>query len=132
MTAGSALFGLRAAETTDSARSCEARLPAPGDDDRPAATGTQPRRSEQHLGAETDNGAPPAPGARQIEPAPIDIEFISVPDWCRRVGSSLDAGYRAARRAEIVGLFRIGRLMRINWPAFVTSTALSVADGDGS
>ena len=49
-------------------------------------------------------------------------EFISVPEWCRRVGCSLDAGYRAARRSEIPGLFRIGRLMRINWPAFVTST----------
>lgn len=52
-----------------------------------------------------------------------DVEFISVPEWCRRVGCSLDAGYRAARRSEIVGLFRIGRLMRVNWAAFVASTA---------
>jgi hypothetical protein len=25
-----------------------------------------------------------------------DVEIISVPEWCRRVGCSLDAGYRAA------------------------------------
>lgn len=52
----------------------------------------------------------------------IESEIISVPEWCRRVGCSLDAGYRAARRGEIVGLFRIGRLMRVNWVAFLAST----------
>jgi hypothetical protein len=51
-----------------------------------------------------------------------EIEIISVPEWCRRVGCSLDAGYRAARASEIAGLFRIGRLMRINWTAFVAAT----------
>jgi hypothetical protein len=49
-------------------------------------------------------------------------EFISVPEWCKRVGCSLDAGYRAARRNEIARLFRIGKLMRINWEAFVAAT----------
>lgn len=39
------------------------------------------------------------------------------------VGCSLDAGYQAARCAQIAGLFRIGRLMRVNWQAFVASTA---------
>lgn len=57
-----------------------------------------------------------------------DPEIISVPDWCRRVGCSLDAGYRAARRGEIPGLFRIGRLMRVNWPAFVRSTTPAGAE----
>ena len=52
-----------------------------------------------------------------------DTEFISVPEWCRRVGCAPDSGYRAARRNEIPGLFRIGRLMRINWPAFLAATA---------
>jgi len=70
-------------------------------------------------------------------PDPIDavttghtdvIEFISVADWCKRVGCSLDAGYRAARRDEIPGLFRIGRLMRINWLAFVASTTHTVPE----
>jgi hypothetical protein len=53
------------------------------------------------------------------------VEFISLPEWCRRMGCSLDAGYRAARRSQIPGLFRIGRLMRINWKAFVASAQLS-------
>lgn len=52
-----------------------------------------------------------------------DVEFITIPEWCRRVGCSLDAGYRAARCNQIAGLFRIGRLMRVNWQAFVASTA---------
>jgi hypothetical protein len=49
-------------------------------------------------------------------------EFIGIPEWCRRVGCSLDSGYRAARRDQITGLFRIGRLMRVNWDAFVGAT----------
>lgn len=54
-----------------------------------------------------------------------DTEFISIPEWCRRVGCAPDSGYRAARRSEIPGLFRIGRLMRVNWPAFVDAIARS-------
>ena len=51
-------------------------------------------------------------------------EFISLPEWCRRVGCSLDAGYRAGRRNQIPGLFRIGKLMRVNWKVFLTSTEI--------
>jgi hypothetical protein len=63
----------------------------------------------------------------RLRPDPGDAttaapEFISVPEWCKRVGCSLDAGYGAARRDEIAGLFRIGKLMRINWQAFVAAT----------
>ena len=58
------------------------------------------------------------------EPTPLreDVEFISIPEWCKRVGCSLDSGYRAARRNEIAGMFRIGRLVRVNWNAFVSAT----------
>jgi hypothetical protein len=59
----------------------------------------------------------------------VPVEFISVPEWCKRVGCSLDAGYRAARRDQIAGLFRIGRLMRINWQAFVAATSTIGANG---
>lgn len=54
----------------------------------------------------------------------VNVEFITIPEWCRRVGCSLDSGYRAARRGEIPGLFQIGRLKRINWAAFVEATEL--------
>ena len=57
-----------------------------------------------------------------------EVEFITIPEWCRRVGCSLDAGYRAARCNRIAGLFRIGRLMRVNWGAFVASTATPAAE----
>jgi predicted DNA-binding transcriptional regulator AlpA len=60
--------------------------------------------------------------------SPTDVEFISVPEWCRRMGCSLDSGYRAVRRDQVPGLFRIGRLIRINWPAFVEATAVEPAD----
>jgi predicted DNA-binding transcriptional regulator AlpA len=51
------------------------------------------------------------------------VEFIGIPEWCRRVGCSRESGYRAARRDEIPGLFRVGRLKRINWDVFVSTTA---------
>ncbi len=53
---------------------------------------------------------------------PNECEFVSIPEWCERVGCSLDTGYRVARRNEIPGLFRIGRLVRVNWDGFVAST----------
>jgi hypothetical protein len=55
----------------------------------------------------------------------LDPEFIIVPVWCKRMGCSLDSGYRAARRNDIPGMFRIGRLVRINWDAFVSTTSES-------
>jgi hypothetical protein len=58
------------------------------------------------------------------------LEFITIPEWSRRVGCAADSGYRAARRNEIPGLFRIGRLMRVNWRAFVEATAQYGGPGD--
>ena len=45
--------------------------------------------------------------------------FISITELAERVGVSKDSGYRAARRREIPGLFTIGKLLRINWQAFL-------------
>jgi predicted DNA-binding transcriptional regulator AlpA len=59
-------------------------------------------------------------------------EFIGIPEWCRRVGCSRESGYRAARRNEIPGLFRIGRLKRINWGVFVSAAASSRAGAAGT
>ncbi len=68
----------------------------------------------------------------EAPPGKIGVEFISIPEWCRRVGCSLDSGYRAARRGEIPGLFRIGRLKRVNWGAFVEATGLAGRPGPGA
>ena len=51
-------------------------------------------------------------------------EFISVPEWGRRVGVSKDSAYRAARLGQIAGCFAIGRLYRVNWSAFLESSGL--------
>lgn len=68
-------------------------------------------------------------GDAKVSCDPADgVEFIGIPEWCRRVGCSLDSGYRAARRGQIPGLFTIGRLRRVNWEAFVTATFVG---GDG-
>ena len=48
-----------------------------------------------------------------------DTEFISIPEWARRVGISHESGYKAARLGQIPGCFVIGRLYRVNWPVFV-------------
>jgi predicted DNA-binding transcriptional regulator AlpA len=64
------------------------------------------------------------------EPVPQQgAEFISIPEWCRRVSCSRESGYRAARRDEIPGLFRIGRLKRVNWLVFVNATGQSNGTG---
>lgn len=52
-------------------------------------------------------------------------EFISIPEWCRRVGVSKDSAYKAARSGRIPGCFAIGRLYRVNWAAFVERSSLA-------
>ena len=54
-------------------------------------------------------------------------EFISIPEWCRRVGVSKDSAYKAARSGRIPGCFVIGRLYRINWPAFLELSGLTAS-----
>lgn len=73
-------------------------------------------------------------GATQIETGGESVpqegaEFIGIPEWCRRVGCSRESGYRAARRDEIPGLFRIGRLKRVNWLVFVNAAGQSRVSG---
>lgn len=46
-------------------------------------------------------------------------EYISVPEWARRLGISKDSAYKAARLGQIPGCFAVGRLYRVNWSAFV-------------
>jgi hypothetical protein len=55
----------------------------------------------------------------------IDAEFISVPEWGRRMGVSKESAYKAARLGAIPGCFAIGRLYRVNWSAFVERSALT-------
>ena len=51
-------------------------------------------------------------------------EYISVPEWARRLGISKDSAYKAARLGQIPGCFAIGRLYRVNWSAFVERSSL--------
>ncbi len=50
-------------------------------------------------------------------------EFISIPEWARRIGISSESGYKAARLGQIPGCFSVGRLYRVNWPVFVDATS---------
>lgn len=59
-------------------------------------------------------------------------EFISIPEWARRLGLSKDSAYKAARMGQIPGCFAVGRLYRVNWSAFVERSALAGGDGSGS
>lgn len=52
-----------------------------------------------------------------------DPEFISVPEFGKRLGISKDSAYKAARSGEIPGCFPVGRLYRINWTAFCERSA---------
>ena len=55
-------------------------------------------------------------------------EYISIPEWGRRLGISKDSAYKAARLGQIPGCFSIGRLYRVNWAAFVERSALAGDD----
>jgi predicted DNA-binding transcriptional regulator AlpA len=52
----------------------------------------------------------------------VDAEFISVEEFARRIGVSRQSAYRAIYRDEVPGVFRLGRRVTINWPAFVAKT----------
>jgi hypothetical protein len=75
------------------------------------------------LASGTVSAGPTDDAAEAAGCPPNYAEFIGVPEWCDRIGCSRDSGYRAARRGDIPGLFRVGKLMRINWPAFMAATA---------
>lgn len=55
----------------------------------------------------------------------MSAEFISIPEWARRMGISNDSAYKAARTGQIPGCFAIGRLYRVNWSAFVERSGLA-------
>ena len=46
--------------------------------------------------------------------AASEAEFISIPEWARRLGISAESAYKAARLGQIPGCFNIGRLYRVN------------------
>jgi len=54
-----------------------------------------------------DHGTPPGGNSERPETmqAREDVEFIGIPEWCRRVGCSRDSGYRAAGWNDISGVF---------------------------
>ena len=56
-------------------------------------------------------------------------EFISIPEWARRLGISKETAYKSARMGQIPGCFAVGRLYRVNWPAFVERSGLAGGDG---
>jgi hypothetical protein len=88
------------------------------------------KRQPVNPGSETPGGG--TPGRSRVTPqAETDYEpreterseFIGIPEWSRRAGCSRESGYRVARRDEIPGLFRTGRLKRVNWAVFVRVAA---------
>ena len=58
-------------------------------------------------------------------------EFISIPEWARRVGICADSAYKAARLGQIPGCFAIGRLYRVNWTVFVCRAGDVDGDPEG-
>jgi predicted DNA-binding transcriptional regulator AlpA len=52
----------------------------------------------------------------------VDAEFISVEEFAHRIGVSRQSAYRAIYRDEVPGVFRLGRRVTINWPAFAAKT----------
>ena len=51
-----------------------------------------------------------------------EAEFITVPEWAKRVGLSRNSGYRAVDAGEVPGAVRFGGRIVINWLAFLRAT----------
>jgi predicted DNA-binding transcriptional regulator AlpA len=125
---------LVAAKVTHAAETLAAKEAAlrSGEDLRRYPAIQAPRRLFSSNGA-SDGPTPTRPdgGLSHTEPdelfEPTPVEFISIPEWSRRLGCSRESGYRAARRGEIPGLFRIGRLKRVNWTLFLKAAVPSSA-----
>ncbi len=49
-------------------------------------------------------------------------EFISVQEFAVRVGVAKQAAYRAIKRDEVPGVYRVGGRVTVNWSAFVAAT----------
>lgn len=60
----------------------------------------------------------------------VQVEFISIPEWGRRVGISRNAAYRAARLGVISGCIQVGKRYIVNWPAFVERSASAGGGGE--
>jgi excisionase family DNA binding protein len=56
-----------------------------------------------------------------------EAEIISVPELARRIDISKESAYKAVRRGEVPGAFVVGRLVRVNWTAFIQATGSSAA-----
>jgi hypothetical protein len=60
----------------------------------------------------------------------VEVEFISIPEWGRRVGISRNAAYRAARLGSISGCIQVGKRYIVNWSAFVQRSASAGGRGE--
>ena len=67
--------------------------------------------------------------AEEATTVDLSPEYITIPEWARRMSVSADSAYKAARLGHIPGCFAIGRLYRVNWPVFV---ARAGGDDDAS
>jgi hypothetical protein len=74
---------------------------------------------------------PAWPGEKVAGRSPDDPEFISIPEWARRLGVSADSAYKAARLGQIPGCFAIGRLYRVNWTIFTQRAGEAPASNRG-
>jgi hypothetical protein len=79
------------------------------------------------------------PASAQSDPPDVrarhpteEPEFISIPEWGRRLGISAESAYKAARLGQIPGCFNIGRLYRVNWSVFVAATSWMRSGSDES
>ena len=48
-------------------------------------------------------------------------EWITVPEFARRMGISKPSAYKAVRRDKVPGAFSMGKLVRVNWTYFVAT-----------
>lgn len=57
-----------------------------------------------------------------LAPAEWPVEFITVPEFARRVGVARETAYRLVKRHEVPGTVKLGQTIRIRWDLWLRAT----------
>jgi excisionase family DNA binding protein len=57
------------------------------------------------------------------EPISPSIEFITVPEFARRVGVARETAYRLVKRQEVPGTVKLGQNIRIRWDLWLRASS---------
>ena len=65
-------------------------------------------------------------GQREQSPTLGEKENVSLKEWARIVDVKLSFAYEQSRHDRIPGMFRVGKFVRVNLPAFYAAKGIDI------